>query len=260
VDQRQLPQPEDEHDRFILENIERVGWSVIGIEDSEEGEDVPTYSFSVGIYHTLGQSELLVMGLKPQTATVLINNIGEAMRQGRRFAAGDRAEDVANMPVAFVAVDPAHYRKYVGYIRWLYRGSGFPLLQCVWPDGQGVFPWEPGYDSRFFESQRVLGPVGSLSRGWLFPGPPNQATFTVRQVLGDGKPILHVTHDPEDGGWQFLTGDPVKMADALLVSLASVVQHDPSVAEVADLPPGWTASRRSAGEPWQRQRRPETEE
>ncbi|HJZ93651.1 MAG TPA: hypothetical protein VKE40_22440 [Gemmataceae bacterium] len=87
---------------------------------------------------------------------------------------------------------------------------------------------------------------------WPFDDPKNVATLTVRQVVHLGHPILLVSHDAEDGMWQFLTGDAVDMADALIVSLQSVYLLDPSIAGLADLPLGWKASRPSRAEPWQR--------
>jgi hypothetical protein len=39
-------------------------------------------------------------------------------------------------------------------------------------------------------------------------------------------------------------------ADPALVSMAQVVQRDPTVREVADLPPGWVAARRHVGDAW----------
>lgn len=87
---------------------------------------------------------------------------------------------------------------------------------------------------------------------WLFAEPRNVATFTVRQIMQDREPILLVCHDEEDGAWQFLPASDVSMSDALLVSLESVVKLDPTVAELADLPIGWRATRAHPGAPWVR--------
>ena len=87
---------------------------------------------------------------------------------------------------------------------------------------------------------------------WPFADPENVVTLTVRQIMEEAHPILWVTHDDEDGMWQFLTGDAMRMTDALLVSLRSVYQHDPSIGELADLPCGWNARREAVGMPWQR--------
>jgi hypothetical protein len=87
---------------------------------------------------------------------------------------------------------------------------------------------------------------------WPFDDPPNVATITVRQVVQDGEPVLLVARDAEDGGWQFLTGGVFDMADGLMVSLQSMVQRDPTLAELADLPLGWQATRDRVGAEWQR--------
>jgi hypothetical protein len=88
--------------------------------------------------------------------------------------------------------------------------------------------------------------------GWPFDDAEDVAALTARQVVHRGQPILRVFRDATDGMWQFLPGGPVEMADTLIVSLREVYRIDPSIAELADLPLGWQASRRAAGEPWQR--------
>jgi hypothetical protein len=87
---------------------------------------------------------------------------------------------------------------------------------------------------------------------WPFSDPPNLASITVRQIVHTGEPIRLVVHDAEDGGWQFLTGGGFEVVDGMVVSLASMVRRDPTVAELADLPLGWQASRAAVGLPWQR--------
>ena len=87
---------------------------------------------------------------------------------------------------------------------------------------------------------------------WPFEDPENVAVMTVRQIIDDGRPILRVSHDVDDGMWQFLTGGTVRMDDALVVSLRSVYRLDPSIGELADLPLGWTAERSAPEVPWER--------
>src|SRR5262249_42258665 len=78
---------------------------------------------------------------------------------------------------------------------------------------------------------------------WPFDQPRNCATFTMRQVLDGSEPILLVSHDADDHGWQFIGTSDVSMPDAKLVCLEEIVRLDPTVLEVADLPPGWQAIR-----------------
>jgi hypothetical protein len=38
---------------------------------------------------------------------------------------------------------------------------------------------------------------------WAFADPSNLAVMTTRQVVNEGKFINFVSHDEDDGGWQF---------------------------------------------------------
>jgi hypothetical protein len=88
---------------------------------------------------------------------------------------------------------------------------------------------------------------------WPFIDAPNTAVFTTRHVIEEGKPILLVTHDKDDGAWQFNTAKTVPVSDAKIASLDEIVYRDPSVVELADLPLGWSAIRDSITSPWKRQ-------
>ncbi len=92
---------------------------------------------------------------------------------------------------------------------------------------------------------------------WPFPDPPNVAVFTSKRIV-DGRDWIHyVTHDDEDGAWQFHPfGGPTPEAEAAVVSLSTIVKLDPTVAELGDLPVGWSAWRDDRGGVWQRERRP----
>jgi hypothetical protein len=93
-----------------------------------------------------------------------------------------------------------------------------------------------------------------MSKGWRFADPPNAASFTTKFVL-DGSPILRVYHD-YDGGWQFhgSPDEPTTSDDARLVCLGSMLESDPTLAQLHDLPSGWRAARKSVGAPWVREK------
>jgi hypothetical protein len=92
---------------------------------------------------------------------------------------------------------------------------------------------------------------GEIMESWPFADKPNTASITTRQVL-EGAPILLVTHDADDGSWQFLCGTTDDPADARIVGLGQMYKRDLSLGELAELPEGWRASRISADHPWQR--------
>jgi len=91
-----------------------------------------------------------------------------------------------------------------------------------------------------------------VPEGWPFDDPPNLAVVTTRQVTEHGVAILFVSHDEDDGGWQFLTGEPPREEDARVVALRRIWLLDPSVGELANLPPRWQASRNTPADPWRR--------
>ncbi len=76
-----------------------------------------------------------------------------------------------------------------------------------------------------------------------FDPPRNCATITMRQVLEGREPILLVAHDEDDHGWQFIGALDASREDGRVACLEEMVRLDPSVLEVADLPPGWQAIR-----------------
>jgi hypothetical protein len=98
--------------------------------------------------------------------------------------------------------------------------------------------------------------MGRTERDWPFDDPPNTASYTTANVLERGFPILLVTHDADDGAWQFLCGETNKTEDGRLIGLDCALTLDPSVGELADLPLGWRAWRDSPTDPWQREPRP----
>lgn len=91
---------------------------------------------------------------------------------------------------------------------------------------------------------------------WAFDQPPDCAVITLRQIADGSRPILHVSHDSDDHGWQFLTLDDAREEDAAVACLKNIVDLDASLLELADMPPGWHAWRSAPGEPWRREINP----
>jgi hypothetical protein len=95
-----------------------------------------------------------------------------------------------------------------------------------------------------------------MTDSWPFSDPPNIATLTTVHVLDGSKPVLLVTHDEDDGMWQVLCGTTGDPDDCRLVSLEEMLQREPGLAELADLPLGWCAWRETAQSPWVREPSP----
>ena len=83
-----------------------------------------------------------------------------------------------------------------------------------------------------------------------FNEPENLAVFTCVHVLERGADICYVTHDEDDGGWQFMCGESHDESDARIVSLQEIFDRDPSVGVLSQMPLGCGAVRENRESPW----------
>jgi hypothetical protein len=242
-----LPEPADDHDRKLLADVERHGWHVMRIKEDMEG---PAFAYSIGLYRSFKQPEIIVLGLPVKVMHRIINVVGQEFRSGERFDHLDESADVLDgYNVAFRAVERRQYADYLGYARWFYRGDEFPAFQCVWPDSRHRYPWHAEFDRTLAQRQPLL----SDDTSWPFHEGRNRAAITTKPVLRNGHPILLVTHD-RDGDWQFLCGTTSRPKEGQVVSLGCIFERDHTLAEVADLPEGWRAHRAARGGPWRREK------
>lgn len=79
---------------------------------------------------------------------------------------------------------------------------------------------------------------------------PNTATIICRHIANDGLPILYVSHDEDDGMWQFLCGKGHETDEAMLVSLRYVFELDNSIGALKDMPCGCYATREHQKDDW----------
>ena len=86
---------------------------------------------------------------------------------------------------------------------------------------------------------------------WPFDDPPNLAVITTKAIAARQQPVLLVTHDDDDGTWQFLPLEgELRVLDAAVVGLRSMIERDGTLAQLANLPRGWRAWRESPNDPW----------
>ncbi len=89
-----------------------------------------------------------------------------------------------------------------------------------------------------------------FGRRFPFREAPDTAALTCCHVLA-GAPILHVTHDAEDGMWQFLCGGEHDASEARVIALREAYALDASVGQLAKMPCGCAAQRSSKRGKWQ---------
>ena len=85
---------------------------------------------------------------------------------------------------------------------------------------------------------------------WPFDQPKDCATVVSKSIIDGGKPILHVSHDEDDHGWQFLDGISEELDDLEIIGLSHILEIDPTMAELAHLEPGYHATRTRVDSEW----------
>ena len=89
---------------------------------------------------------------------------------------------------------------------------------------------------------------------WPFDQAPNVVAITTAGVIERGLPILHVTHYDEDDSWAFLCGTTNETDDGRVVTMKTALKMDPSLREIANLQPGYSAYRYTLTSPWVRRK------
>ena len=145
---------ESEFERKTLANIEEFGCSVLHIAAED---DLPPFTYSVGITKSSNAPELVVIGLKQPIAHFIINEYNRRVRSGEQFIDSERYSGfIEGFEILAKKVDPSFYDEYFGYDLWLYKGPNFEVLQFIYPTTAGVWPWEPSASEWFRSNQPIL--------------------------------------------------------------------------------------------------------
>jgi hypothetical protein len=95
-----------------------------------------------------------------------------------------------------------------------------------------------------------------MMASWPFADPYNTAVFTSNRILSGEEWIYYVSHDDDDGAWQFHPkSGPTSEEESAVVGLKTIIDLDPSVAILSDLPLGWCAWREQPDAAWQRMKK-----
>jgi len=144
----------DAKDVKLLETLEKWGWFVIKVG---AGDSEPAFAYSLGLYENFNHPEIILFGLELEGMHRLINDAAERIKKGQRYDECRRYDDLLEgYQCEFRKVNPSHYDGLLNYTLWYYKNARFPVLQLVWPDLQGLFPWENGFDESYRKDQPTL--------------------------------------------------------------------------------------------------------
>lgn len=92
----------------------------------------------------------------------------------------------------------------------------------------------------------MFGNIFKKKGSYNFSDPENTACMVCSHVLNQKLPILYVTHDKDDGMWQFLCGaEEHKPENANIIGLGEIVVLDQTLNELNEMPLGIGAERES---------------
>lgn len=140
------------------EKIQRNGYTVIG---AMQGEDTPSFAYTVGLLETYNHPELITLGLPANTASFLFKNVVENMIENKiAIQTFIPYSDIVSMPVEFIDADTKKASGYmIGFTDKYGNDRELKAMQLLWPDKQGFFPYEKAFDVAFLDLQPLLGKV-----------------------------------------------------------------------------------------------------
>ncbi|MGI8747727.1 MAG: DUF4262 domain-containing protein, partial [Deinococcus sp.] len=74
----------------VARNIETYGWHVMKV--LEEG-DLPPFAYTIGLYQTFKQPEVIVFGLPLELMSAMLNILGGELKEGKRYESDVRSPD-----------------------------------------------------------------------------------------------------------------------------------------------------------------------
>ncbi len=111
-----------------------------------EGETSPSFSYTIGLFATLG-FELFTIGLPPMYAEPILNMLADMLKKTPIADNIDINDLAEGYPARLVTLDPKEVYQHVGVLYRCTEPQGLiPVRQLVYPDREGYWPWDWKYD------------------------------------------------------------------------------------------------------------------
>jgi hypothetical protein len=121
--------------------VRKYGWGVVHVGG---GEGEPPFAYTVGLPRHYDHPEFVIVGVPPAAARTL-NALGDRVRDGEVFRAGDRPEfALPGYTTELIDLDWDESHRNLP-VAWRLNGGPVDALQLVWPDGADRLPWDAGY-------------------------------------------------------------------------------------------------------------------
>lgn len=137
----------------IEDDIERVGWSAVGVMDN------PPFTYTVGLTESYDHPELIIYGIGAETAhgilSVAVHHIEKEYEGGvgKTYEAGQRYDEILDGYEVLFVDHPADFPLTAAASYYKAMGKEWEALQLVWPDVEGKFPGEESMDPDYEKAQ-----------------------------------------------------------------------------------------------------------
>lgn len=155
------------------------------------------WSYSLGVYDTCVQPELITVGLPFEVAKSCLNEAARRMRDGVDVTTERQKELIANVDCELRVVSPEWAKRLMIFANWFNGGADYPVLQVIYPDLQNQFQWEGKFDNRFIQpllqpgtprthvDQQFWDSIGKDKErfpGWKFSDEPHTKAFISKAI------------------------------------------------------------------------------
>jgi hypothetical protein len=146
---------QDDPERIVLANIAECGLHAINVI---EDNGCPPWSFTIGLYETWDHPEFIIIGRSRATSHEMLKTLADDIElNDPPNLTNPEGQLLLGMNCHFLEVNARYYSDYVAFAKWFYRKRHFPLYQIVWPNNEGLYPFDPQASRAFKGWQAVLG-------------------------------------------------------------------------------------------------------
>jgi hypothetical protein len=130
--------------------IEQHGYTFVGVFDPD-GKD-PQFAYSIGLTQFAWPEVLFIGNMRPDYIEIILTDLINKWREAGTYQLGDNMglivfKDLSEHPLRVIEVDAHHVLdEYAHQVLRYFDPGEVKFVQVLWPDTNGKFPGEEGYD------------------------------------------------------------------------------------------------------------------
>jgi hypothetical protein len=127
----------------VDENISKFGYHTTFVFSKKE----PSFCYSTGIYRSFGIPEIFISSLPQNLSGTLVESYVNKFKNSKKVELNKRIDDITDrFSVYLIGVPLDNLKDYVLSSIRLYDNEDYKYVQLIYPDINGYFPNDEGYD------------------------------------------------------------------------------------------------------------------